>query len=323
MQKILFAFLCLIIGSIFCFVYGAELVDVNTASLTQLDSLVGIGLTLGQKIIDNRPYNSIDDLLKVQGIGPKNLEKIKQQGIACVHCQKPLTSASTENIETTNNEKQTSNNETPTTSHTTDSSVKSSPLPILSYPGNIFINEILPSPEGSDTENEFIELFNANNFSVNISGFKIKDTVGAVKTFIIPEGTTILANNFLVFKSSQTKLSLNNAGDGVELLNPKGVVVDSTDFGKSQSGQSWSKSEAGFLWTAKPTPGQENIILTIPAATSISPNLSASSSLNPFLANIQKYPPQRKNFLAVGIATAIAFLSAIIAWKIKKHSTEI
>jgi len=48
------------------FTFGASLVDINTASLEQLDNLTGIGPALGQRIIDNRPYNSIDDLLKVQ-----------------------------------------------------------------------------------------------------------------------------------------------------------------------------------------------------------------------------------------------------------------
>lgn len=299
------------------FTYGAELVDINTASLEQLDNLVGIGPTLGQRIIDNRPYTSIDDLLKVQGIGPKNLEKIKQQGFA--------TTTPTNNIE------QITNNENATTTQK-ESVSKLADLPaevlmeagqqILTQniiPDNIFISEILPSPEGSDTENEFIELFNANNFTADISGFKIKDKIGSAKTFIIPDGAKISANSFLVFKSNQTKISLNNTGDGVELLDPNGKTINSTDFGKSQPGQSWSKVENTWAWTAKPTPSQENIIIST-QTTSTSSVQATSSSL---FANIQNYPAQRKNFLAVGIATVIALSSALIAWRIKKNSTEV
>lgn len=54
-------------------------VNINTATLSELDTLTGIGPAYGQKIIDNRPYSKIDDLLKVPGIGPKTLDNIKDQ----------------------------------------------------------------------------------------------------------------------------------------------------------------------------------------------------------------------------------------------------
>ncbi len=317
MKKLFFIAFYLIVLPVLFFAYGAELVDINTASLEQLDSLTGIGLKLGQKIIDNRPYASVDDLLKVQGIGPKNLEKIKQQGMA--------TSTSIENIGTTNSIKQITDNETSTTESVSiladrHSLTQNNNQNII--PDNIFISEALPSPEGADTENEFIEIFNANNFEADISGFKIKDKIGAVKTFIIPDGTKIIANGFLTFKSSQTKISLNNTGDGVELLDPTGKIIDSVDFDKSKQGPSWSKVENTWAWTAKPTPNQANIMV-LATANATSTFNTTSSKTNPLTANIQNYPPQKKNFLAVGIATIVALSSAIIAWRIKKNSTEV
>lgn len=59
-------------------------IDINEASLEELDQLIGIGEVKAQAIIDARPFESLDDLLKVFGIGEITLNKIKDQGLACV-----------------------------------------------------------------------------------------------------------------------------------------------------------------------------------------------------------------------------------------------
>lgn len=59
-------------------------IDINTSSLEQLDEITGIGPVYAQRIIDARPFTSLDDLLGVEGIGEVTLEKIKEQGCAFV-----------------------------------------------------------------------------------------------------------------------------------------------------------------------------------------------------------------------------------------------
>ena len=51
--------------------------DVNTASTEQLQQLRGIGPVKAATIVAGRPYRSVEDLLKIPGIGPKTLEKIR------------------------------------------------------------------------------------------------------------------------------------------------------------------------------------------------------------------------------------------------------
>lgn len=58
-----------------------ELVNVNTASIAELDTLPGIGPTTAQKIIDYRTQNghflNIEDIINVSGIGPATYERLK------------------------------------------------------------------------------------------------------------------------------------------------------------------------------------------------------------------------------------------------------
>ena len=59
------------------------LIDVNRAPWIEWVLLDGIGETLAQRIVEDRaqngPFSSIDDLLRVKGIGPKTLAKMRPQ----------------------------------------------------------------------------------------------------------------------------------------------------------------------------------------------------------------------------------------------------
>ena len=56
-------------------------VDINTASAPDLETVPGIGHALAQRIVSfrdkNGAFESVDDLLKVQGIGEKSLGKLR------------------------------------------------------------------------------------------------------------------------------------------------------------------------------------------------------------------------------------------------------
>jgi competence protein ComEA len=60
---------------------AGQKVNINTATATELDSLPGVGPVLAQRIVDYRskhgPFRSVRDLMKVEGIGQKKFDALK------------------------------------------------------------------------------------------------------------------------------------------------------------------------------------------------------------------------------------------------------
>ena len=61
---------------------GGALINVNSASPAELETLPGIGPSKAAAIIANRPFDSIDDLERVPGIGAKTMEQLRELIIA-------------------------------------------------------------------------------------------------------------------------------------------------------------------------------------------------------------------------------------------------
>ena len=57
--------------------YREARVSLNRASLAELEALPGVGPALARRIVAHRPYLRVEDLLRVPGIGPKTLERLR------------------------------------------------------------------------------------------------------------------------------------------------------------------------------------------------------------------------------------------------------
>lgn len=61
----------------------AQLVNINTATAEELDTLPGIGPVLAERIVayreENGPFQTEEDLLQVSGIGEAKLEELRGQ----------------------------------------------------------------------------------------------------------------------------------------------------------------------------------------------------------------------------------------------------
>jgi len=132
-----------------------------------------------------------------------------------------------------------------------------------SYPTGIIINELYPSPQ--ETEEEFIELFNTTDSSIQLSGWMLSDET--TKIYSIPAGILLKPKEYIAFVQSTTKIILNNSGDTVELLFPNETITNSVSYGTSKQAESWARnSEETFEWSSVPTPQEKNIFPQQPLA---------------------------------------------------------
>src|SRR5207247_11355600 len=53
------------------------IVNINTASAQELESLPNIGSSRAEQIIAHRPYTSVDELSQVKGITPRVLDQLR------------------------------------------------------------------------------------------------------------------------------------------------------------------------------------------------------------------------------------------------------
>jgi len=125
----------------------------------------------------------------------------------------------------------------------------------------IFISEFLPDPSDSETENEFIEIFNADEKIITLSGFQLDDGDGGSRPYTIPQNTIIKPGQYLAFYRQQTKIALNNDADSVRLINPAGILIDYTEYEETKSGSSFVLDQ-NFSWQMSdtPTPGEINFL---------------------------------------------------------------
>jgi competence protein ComEC len=60
------------------------MININTATLEDLMKIIHISEARGKELISLRPFNRIDDLTRINGIGPSRLEDIKKQGLVYI-----------------------------------------------------------------------------------------------------------------------------------------------------------------------------------------------------------------------------------------------
>jgi hypothetical protein len=179
----------------------------------------------------------------------------------------------------------------------------------------VIINEIMYNPKGSDNGREWIELFNAGNCEVNLTGWKFFESNTNHKITLIfgsiilkPNQFTIISNNATKFKEEypsvscnifQSSFSLSNIGEFIAIKNSSLQIIDSVNYssfwGANDNGKSLELKDG--IWVEsyvdggtpcmpnddKPTENQETKNEAITGFAAL-PSLN-NNSLNTFTDN--------------------------------------
>jgi endonuclease YncB( thermonuclease family) len=114
---------------------------------------------------------------------------------------------------------------------------------------NVVINEVELNPVGNDnysSVNEWIELYNPTDISMDISGSKISTTHGGeTHTFAILQGTVLNAKSYYVFERGSQWLDNND--ESVILRNNADTIVDETPelSDEENDSRSWQRRPDG------------------------------------------------------------------------------
>lgn len=197
-------------------------------------------------------------------------------------------------------------------SPTPTGTLEATPTPTMTLPSGprprMLISEVLYDPwqVGTDSDWEWVELYNASESAVDLSGWQVADAASAdgLASFMVLPGTfVVIAANRAEFLASYPDFTgalvsvenpigngLSNTGDALRLLAPDGEVVDAVSWGDNASafappcpdvlaGQSLARvpsdrdTDTAQDWTAQetPNPGAPGVALSATATPTATP----------------------------------------------------
>ena len=121
---------------------------------------------------------------------------------------------------------------------------------------NLWINEFLPNPTGSDQGREFIELYNSSTEAIDLSQLFLN--VGDKK---IKLSGWIEPRSYFVLNQSDYKFSIKNTGDRIGLFDRQAKLIFEISYtGSAPTGRSLSRfNQGGWIWTT-PSPASKNTL---------------------------------------------------------------
>jgi len=147
-------------------------------------------------------------------------------------------------------------------------------ITVLTKLDGLYINEFLASNSTTNMDesgeyDDWLELYNAGNDSIDLGGFFLTDTVDNLTKWFIPEGTIISGEGFLLVWCDEdqeqgdlhTNFKLSSYGEFIALVSSDGfTIIDSLSFDSQTVDVSYGHiSDGNTSWVeTTPTPNSSN-----------------------------------------------------------------
>lgn len=125
-------------------------------------------------------------------------------------------------------------------------------------PIGLIISEILPNASGSDTGNEYIELYNPTDYDTNLNAFYLQLGPSFSKNYNLPD-VPINSQQYIYLTDTQTGITLPNSTASLRLFSNDNQQIDETDsYTDPSEDTAWALIDNQWQYTNQPTPGKEN-----------------------------------------------------------------
>lgn len=169
---------------------------------------------------------------------------------------------------------------------TSEPTITNTPTPLPTPISNLYINEIMPNP---DTGSEWLEIFNDNDFDINLENYKIKDNTTHYR---IISANTILAHSYYIFMFSNY---LNNSDDSITLFDQYTQQIGETfSYTKTTKGYSYSLQEDNTWCLTTNSLNQDNNSCYLEPTTTPKPTDTPKPTLTPKNTPTPKPPKKSK-----------------------------
>lgn len=162
--------------------------------------------------------------------------------------------------------------------------------------GEVEITEVMTRnvtycPDAQGRAHDWVELHNASNAPVSLSGWSLSDDAQKRGKWTFPDATIPAGGYLIVYCSgtsgdaSELHASFRLSGEGTQVILTRadGQTASMADVPALEKDQSWSKQGGGWTKALSPTPGQSN---DFSGAVAIDAELRANSAANVILSEI-------------------------------------
>ena len=126
------------------------------------------------------------------------------------------------------------------------------------YYGAIIISEVLPDPEGSDEEGEWIEIQSQVDYPIDLYNWKIDDENGGSSPYEINDHIILEPFEYISFDRKITNIAFNNNEDSAYIYSSDESVVNYIDYKNANSNFSYAYFDSGYEWTNNQTKNNTN-----------------------------------------------------------------